>query len=199
MATTTKVISLGNLQTFWTNVQEHYAYVATILGSTDTSDFSALGTGYSDLLSLSTTMKNFLTATDASETAINRWKEIEAFLTGVTDSDTLTGLLESMQTTLQTAIDGKATTTQGGYADSALQTVSASGSGYLTLSAASKTGNNGAKTQAISGSLTIQPIATADSSHQGLAEASDVKAAIDGASNTYATTSEINAIFTPAS
>jgi hypothetical protein len=104
-----------------------------------------------------------------------------------------------MQTTLQTAIDGKATTTQGGYADSALQTVSASGSGYLTLSAASKTGNNGAKTQSISGSLTIQAIATADSSHQGLAEASDVKEAIDAASNTYATTAEINAIFTPAS
>ena len=75
MATTTKVISLQNLERFWVNVQAHYAYIDDILGSSSTADFSALGTGYSSLLALSTTMKNFLTAADASSTAINRWKE----------------------------------------------------------------------------------------------------------------------------
>lgn len=199
MATTTKVISLQNLERFWANVQAHYAYIDDILGSSSTADFSALGTGYSSLLSLSTTMKNFLTAADASTTAINRWKEIEDFLAGITDSQTLTGLLESMQTTLQTAINGKATTTQGGYADSALQNVTAAGSGFITLSATAKSGNNGAKTQALSASLTVQAVSTADSNHQGLAEASDVRTAIDATANTYATTEEINAIFTPAS
>ena len=198
MATQTKVITLQNLERFWANVQAHYDYIDSILGSSTIADFSALGTGYSSLLALSTTMKNFLTAADASSTAINRWKEIENFLAGITDSQTLTGLLESMQTTLQTAINGKATTTQGGYADSALQSVTAAGSGFITLSATAKTGNNGAKTQTLSASLTVQPLSTADSSHIGLAEASDVKAAI-AAANTYATTEEINAIFTPAS
>jgi len=198
MATQTKVITLQNLERFWANVQAHYDYIDSILGSSTIADFSALGTGYSSLLALSTTMKNFLTAADASSTAINRWKEIENFLAGITDSQTLTGLLESMQTTLQTAINGKATTTQGGYADSALQSVTAAGSGFITLSATAKTGNNGAKTQTLSASLTVQPLSTADSSHKGLAEASDVKAAI-AAANTYATTEEINAIFTPAS
>ena len=199
MATQTKVITLQNLERFWANVQAHYDYIDSILGSSTIADFSALGTGYSSLLALSTTMKNFLTAADASSTAINRWKEIENFLAGITDTQTLTGLLESMQTSLQTAINGKATTTQGGYADSALQSVSASGSGFITLTASAKSGGNGAKTQALSASLTVQPLSTADSSHKGLAEASDVKAAIAAAANTYATTEEINAIFTPAS
>ena len=68
-----------------------------------------------------------------------------------------------------------ATAKQGGYADSALQTVTASGSGYLSLTASAKSGDAGAKTQAINGSLIVQPLATADNSRQGLAESSDVK------------------------
>lgn len=107
--------------------------------------------------------------------------------------------LQQRMTAAETAINGKATTTQGGYADSALQSVTAAGSGFITLSATAKSGNNGAKTQALSASLTVQAVSTADSNHQGLAEASDVKAAIAATANTYATTEEINAIFTPAS
>lgn len=71
-----------------------------------------------------------------------------------------------------------ATATQGEHADSALQTITASGTGYLSLTASAKSGDAGAKTQSVSGSLTMQPLSTADGSHQGLAESSDVKSYI---------------------
>lgn len=74
-----------------------------------------------------------------------------------------------------TASSAYATSAQGGKADTALQTVSASGAGYLTMSAAAKSGT----TQAISGSLTVQAVAGASSSAKGLAESSDVKAYVD--------------------
>lgn len=57
---------------------------------------------------VSTKLTNFLESTDASDTAINRWKEIESFLTGITDTQTLTGLLESQKTELNNSISQKA-------------------------------------------------------------------------------------------
>ena len=40
----------------------------------------------------------FLEDADASDATINRWKEIESFLAGITDTETLTGLLaENLQ------------------------------------------------------------------------------------------------------
>ena len=47
----------------------------------------------------------FLKSADTSNTAINRWKEIEDFLVGVTDTNTLTSLLEEQYTLLQKNID----------------------------------------------------------------------------------------------
>lgn len=38
-------------------------------------------------------VNTFLEDADASDAAINRWKEIESFLAGITDTETLTGLL----------------------------------------------------------------------------------------------------------
>ena len=64
-----------------------------------------------------------------------------------------------------------ATAAQGTKADTALQSISASGSGNLTLTAASKSGT----TQAISGSLTTS---TVSSGGAGLVVASDVKSYI---------------------
>lgn len=87
---------------------------------------------------------------------------------------------------LQAAVVGVATSAQGDKADSALQTVSASGAGYLTLSAAAK--SNG--TQAVSGSLAVQAMATASTSAKGLAEASDVKAYVDSATESAMTWEE---------
>ena len=73
-----------------------------------------------------------------------------------------------------------ATDTQGGYADSALQTVSAEGAGYVSASFAAKSGNNGAKTQALSVSLTTKSVSDAASNDNGLATAYDVKQYVAG-------------------
>lgn len=70
-----------------------------------------------------------------------------------------------------------ATAAQGAKADTALQSVSASGAGNLTLTAAAKSGT----TQAISGSLNTS---TVSSNGSGLVIASDVKSYVDSAVNT---------------
>ena len=70
-----------------------------------------------------------------------------------------------------------ATAAQGAKADTALQSVTATGEGNLTLTAAAKSGT----TQAISGSLTTS---TVSSNGSGLVIASDVKSYVDSAVNT---------------
>lgn len=67
------------------------------------------GEKYSSLVSLATTVKTFLESADTSDATINRWKEIEVFLKGITDTQTLTGLLEALRTDLQAYIDGNTT------------------------------------------------------------------------------------------
>ena len=49
----------------------------------------------------------FLNDADASDTTINRWKEIESFLTGITDTKTLTGLLNDTLTSAKNYADTK--------------------------------------------------------------------------------------------
>lgn len=70
-----------------------------------------------------------------------------------------------------------ATAAQGTKADTALQSVTATGAGNLTLTAAAKSGT----TQSISGSLTTS---TVSSNGSGLVIASDVKSYVDSAVNT---------------
>ena len=73
-----------------------------------------------------------------------------------------------------------ATDTQGGYADSALQSISNGTDGsYVTTTIGSKSGSAGAKDQTIGVAVTVQPMSSAGSSNMGLAEASDVKSYID--------------------
>lgn len=43
-------------------------------------------------------VNSFLEDTDVADETINKWKEIESFLTGITDTETLTGLLASLKT-----------------------------------------------------------------------------------------------------
>lgn len=84
-------------------------------------------------------------------------------------------------TTLYDYIHGDtfATAAQGAKADTALQSIAHGTDGdYITTAVTEKDANNA---QTLSASLTMQPIATADSTHQGLAEASDVKAALENA------------------
>lgn len=48
-----------------------------------------------------TKVNTFLGTVDASDETINRWKEIEAFLNGITDTETLTGLLQDLKAEIE--------------------------------------------------------------------------------------------------
>lgn len=63
----------------------------------------ALGPKYGDLFSLASTFKSFLESTDMVDTTINTWKEIESFLVGITDRDSLSGLLAQLSSILTEA------------------------------------------------------------------------------------------------
>lgn len=52
-------------------------------------------------------VNTFLNDADASDTTINRWKEIESFLAGITDTKTLTGLLEENLASAKSYADTK--------------------------------------------------------------------------------------------
>lgn len=77
--------------------------IETILGKKEGDEqtlkekFAALGEGYSDIYTFINTVKSFLKDADASDKTINRWKEIEAFLTGITDSQNLTTMLKNLK------------------------------------------------------------------------------------------------------
>ncbi len=48
-----------------------------------------------------TKVNTFLGTVDASDETINRWKELEAFLQGITDTETLTGLLAALKSEIE--------------------------------------------------------------------------------------------------
>ncbi len=68
------------------------------------SDISGLGdrlntleTSKADYEAFKTLVTAFLNDADVSDTTINRWKELEDFLSGITDSDTLSGMLQALK------------------------------------------------------------------------------------------------------
>ena len=68
------------------------------------SDISGLGarlttleTSKADYEAFKTLVTAFLNDADVSDTTINRWKELEDFLNGITDSDTLAGMLQALK------------------------------------------------------------------------------------------------------
>ena len=63
----------------------------------------ALGDNYKDLFSLAGTLKSFLESTDTADTTINKWKEIEQFLSGISDTESLTALLEELEENITAA------------------------------------------------------------------------------------------------
>ncbi len=69
------------------------------------SIFSALGANYSTFWALANTLKTFLEAKDTADSTINRWQEIETFLQGITDTETLSGLLEQLEKDITAAYD----------------------------------------------------------------------------------------------
>lgn len=63
----------------------------------------ALGSNYKDLYAVADTLKAFLEANDTADTTINTWTEIEKFLQGITDTQSLTSLLNALESKITTA------------------------------------------------------------------------------------------------
>ena len=61
------------------------------------SALAALGDNYKDVYAIANTLHTFLLDKDAADASINRWQEIEAFLKDITDTETLTGLLNALE------------------------------------------------------------------------------------------------------
>lgn len=72
-----------------------------------TAALAALGSNYKDVYTLASTLKSFLEAHDTAESTINTWREIEDFLGGLTDRETLTGLMEQEHHKLIADFDAK--------------------------------------------------------------------------------------------
>ena len=71
---------------------------------------TTLETSKTDYEAFKTLVSTFLNAVDASDTTINRWKELEAFLSGITDQDTLAGLLLQLKNEITALIPAPAPT-----------------------------------------------------------------------------------------
>lgn len=87
------------------------AKILSILGKQDgetvselAERFSALSGSYATVYAFVSKVKAFLESADASDETINRWQEIESFLQGITDKETLTGLLENLKTEIMQSI-----------------------------------------------------------------------------------------------
>lgn len=72
--------------------------IRVLMKDGDTLDAAktVLGANYAELCTLAGTLKAFLDDSDDQEASINRWKEVEKFLQGIIDTETLTGLLDGV-------------------------------------------------------------------------------------------------------
>lgn len=66
--------------------------------------------GYGTLYDVASKLKTFLEDTDTADATINKWKEIKSFLDGITDTDTLLGIVNDAVSGLESTINGKAVT-----------------------------------------------------------------------------------------
>lgn len=57
---------------------------------------NTLGDNYKSLYNLATTVKTFIESTDTADNTINTWKEIENFLAGIEDSDSLISIINNL-------------------------------------------------------------------------------------------------------
>jgi hypothetical protein len=116
-----------------TQINNNTDVLATILGKEQNetladlqTKYNALATGYKTVYGALTKLISFLESTDAVDTTINKWKEIEDFLTGITDTDTLTGIIQNATAGLvssselsfeKTILTNNITLAQNGYAN----------------------------------------------------------------------------------
>jgi|GEM_PF-2573521 len=73
--------------------------VTDLAGRVDTAEDNIAGHGIriGDLEEFKETVRAFMEDSDSSDETINRWHEIENFLQGITDTETLTGLLQDLK------------------------------------------------------------------------------------------------------
>lgn len=116
------------------------------------------------------------------QAAINSVKsDVIGASTDTASADTINGAKAYADDAVTAAAGNYATAAQGTTADNALQTISRGTDGdYVTTTIGTKANNN----QTVGVAVTIQPIASASASAQGLVEASDVKTYIDNAVST---------------
>lgn len=104
------------------NAESNLEKVYQILGKdrqetiADLADrFAALTGKYTNVYDFVTKVKTFLEDSDASDETINRWQEIETFLQGITDTQTLTGLLQDLKAEILAEIPEPEPAQQGNY------------------------------------------------------------------------------------
>jgi len=91
---------------------ERTAYkILAILGKKDDESIdafvariNALGTDYSTFATLAEKLRDFLDGTSDVDGTINKWQEIETFLQGITETDSLAEMLGQMQRTIEEQI-----------------------------------------------------------------------------------------------
>lgn len=98
----------NNLQASLTNAHNDIGTIREMLKNGATladakAALVALGTNYKDLYAVASTLKTFLQSKDTADATINTWQEIEGFLQGITDSQSLTTLLSQLETKITAA------------------------------------------------------------------------------------------------
>lgn len=68
------------------------------------SELAKFGEGYRDLYEVAKTLYTFLNLSDPND-VINRWQEVEQFLQGITDTETLSGILNDLRREITTAFE----------------------------------------------------------------------------------------------
>lgn len=100
----------------------HAAIRELFMSGANTSEIKAalaeLGENYKDLYTLANTLKTFLESRGTADSTINTWREIEDFLQGLTDRETLTGLMEQEHQKLTADYDAKLAALDGNKVDS---------------------------------------------------------------------------------
>lgn len=159
------------------NYEEAASYSAPTSGDNVNEAIGKLAKGISDALAAGVTsfMGKTGAITASSGSAVNG-----AVNFSIDTNKKVTASVHGLKSAAYTESSDYATSTQGGYANSALQSISRGTDGtYVTTTISTKSGNNGAKSQTVGVAVTVQAMSSADSTHKGLAEASDVKSYID--------------------
>lgn len=93
----------GNVHGYTLSTQALYYIVSLMNEGFDDSRLNKLhtalrnlGDNYKSLYKIANTLKTFIESTDTADTTINTWREIENFLAGIEDSDSLLSIINNL-------------------------------------------------------------------------------------------------------